>query len=57
MASKKRAAKPSGTITLEYDNQPDDVIDKVNEALKARGLRFASRRGGDGSQTYSLRNL
>ena len=57
MASKKGSAKPSGTITLEYDDQPDDVIDKVSEALKGRGLRFASGRGGDGSQTYSLKAL
>jgi hypothetical protein len=48
---------PSGTITLEYDDQPNDVIEKVNRALKTRGLRFASAHGGDGTQSYSLRDL
>ncbi len=44
-------------ITLTHKDDPDDVIAKVNAALKERGLRFAmvmDDSDDDGTQEYVL---
>jgi hypothetical protein len=42
-------------LRIEYDDQPDGVIDKVNAALKPLGLSFEYGDGGDGFVAYQLR--
>lgn len=43
-------------IIIVYDDQPDEVVDKVNEALIEEGLEFVCIKDdcGDGSVHYDL---
>lgn len=41
-------------ITIYYDDQPDDIIEKVDKALETFGMGIEYAEGGDGYQTYVI---
>ena len=47
-------AKRKQKIKLEYDDQPNDVIDKINEILEKYNLQFFEGKGGDDWVEYIL---
>ncbi len=42
------------TLQINHDDNPDDVVEKVNRALRQAGLVFKYEQGGDGFITYRL---
>lgn len=41
-------------FTINYDDQPDDVVSKISGALSAYRLRIDMTDGGDGYQNYQI---
>lgn len=42
---------------IEYDNQPDEVVDRVSVALAKHGLMIEYGDGDDGYQEYIITKL
>lgn len=41
-------------FTINYDDQPDDVVAKISHALSGYKLRIVDAEGGDGFQSYRI---
>lgn len=41
-------------FTINYDDQPDDVVSKISAALTPYRLRIDMTEGGDGFQNYRV---
>jgi len=41
-------------FTINYDDQPDDVVAKISSALSGYKLRIDMTDGGDGYQNYRI---
>ncbi len=44
-------------FTIEYDDQLDEAVNKVSEALHEHGLTIEYGEGGDGTQEYVILKL
>lgn len=45
---------PASVVRIEYDDQPDEVIENVNKALASLGICFRRERSGGGWAEYVL---
>lgn len=46
-----------GVIKITYDDQPNDVVDKISSKLKSFGLELVELDGGDGYIEYLITEL
>ena len=44
-------------FTIYHDDQPDDIVDKIDKALEAFDMGIEYAEGGDGSQSYVITDL
>ena len=45
------------TFTIYYDDQPDEIVDKIDKALEVFGMGIEYTEGGDGSQSYVITDV
>lgn len=46
--------KNMATFKIWYDDQPDDIVNKINSALQEFGLTIQELDGGDGFNEYEI---
>ena len=44
-------------FTIYYDDQPDEIIEKIDDALEAFGMGIEYAEVGEGEQSYVITNV